>query len=75
MTVKKISDIRDSSYKLDAKPTTRAVKTDHSLEKKSPIRIPERYLKSHRQVTFREIGNGRTGKHHILAEEDIFRRV
>jgi hypothetical protein len=54
LTVKKISDINDSGYKLDAKPTTRVAKTDHSLERKSPIRIPERYLKSHRQMTFRE---------------------
>lgn len=69
-TAKKISDIRDSWYKLDAKPTTR-VKTDHSLERKSPISIPERYLKSQRQMTFRE--HDKQKKH--IAEEDIFRGV
>lgn len=52
-TVKKIRDINDSAYKLDAKPTTRGTKTDHSLGRKSPIQIPERYLTTHRQMTFR----------------------
>lgn len=49
-TVKKIYDITASSYKLDSKSTNRGrMKTDHSLEKKSPIRIPQQYLKSNDQ--------------------------
>lgn len=39
----KISEIRSSSYKLNRKDTCRtAVKINHSIEKKSPIRVAQK---------------------------------
>jgi hypothetical protein len=71
-TVKKISEITSSAYKLDAKPTGRSVlKKDHSLERKSPLKIPAKYLKSHRQLTFRDAEKSRRQ----FNEEEIFKNV